>query len=688
MKKIGIIATIIVVIIIIILIGALIIIKNTNQDLDYISEEKAAQLFENANKMDNIKNASEYFNIKAVINLYRNSIQNKKNTIQLLPEFVINELNLNEENVNNTISFPNGLLKINSLMVSHQTIDTVAYEMTTDVRLYNVKLSIINESNVDMQLFVLLDYINSTYYIIPQEYIQAKNIKIDDGQNISLYQTKEIKPNEANVFETIKYTDEDIAKEYFNLYKIDAIYNTETSYNMVESECKKNKFDTLEKYKEIIEKISLKSAYFVDYKVTINNGNKEYTVADQRGNTYIFKENGVSMKATVTLNDAIEQINNKVNISNNDYFIVKNCIQTYVDAINKKNPNYYDKEGRNFQEKKLKETVNKLLSQNYINQNRINTENIYDYINLLDEKSQFYPTNIEIIGELSSRTYKVEGIIQNLEYKNSKRVYFILNIDSLNKTFSVMPVSNETYQNYNNLEYLDIENNTTNKYEIEKNDTKAIAIECMSSYKVLTLANPQYTYERMTEEYRNKRFGSFDNYKQYIKDNSQEILDISPQKYMEENNEVIIKDQYENIYIFDTKSLINYKVQLDTYTMGTQSFDKSYDNADDAKKVQMNIGKFIQMINRHDYKTSYNCLADSFKNNKMKKEEDFKNFIQKGFFSYNKIEYTDYKEIGNKTYMYKIKIKDLSGKDSKERKATIIMQLLENRKFQMSLSLE
>lgn len=39
------------------------------------------------------------------------------------------------------------------------------------------------------------------------------------------------------------------------------------------------------------------------------------------------------------------------------------------------------------------------------------------------------------------------------------------------------------------------------------------------------------------------------------------------------------------------------------------------------------------MINRKDYKTSYKCLADSYKNNYFKTEADFANFVKAIFMN-------------------------------------------------------
>ena len=142
------------------------------------------------------------------------------------------------------------------------------------------------------------------------------------------------------------------------------------------------------------------------------------------------------------------------------------------------------------------------------------------------------------------------------------------------------------------------------------------------------------------------------------------------------------------MYIFEPIDMINYNVTLDTYTIEDETFNTTYDKSEPYKKVQMNIDKFFQMINRHDYITSYNCLAGSFKNRSVKTEQDFINTAKKSFYTYNKVSYISIDELGNNTYSYKIKLFDLTGKNVKEKNVTIVMQLLEDRNFVMSFSIE
>ena len=142
--------------------------------------------------------------------------------------------------------------------------------------------------------------------------------------------------------------------------------------------------------------------------------------------------------------------------------------------------------------------------------------------------------------------------------------------------------------------------------------------------------------------------------------------------------EYVAKDQFENLYIFNEDEEKTIKIKFDTYTIPTDNFKKTYNTATDEKKVQMNIDKFIQMINRHDYRTSYNCIADSFKNNYFKTQEEFQNYIKNNFYKYNKFEFKSCEKKAADIYVCKVQltvgIKEIN----------VIMQLGDNLDFKMS----
>lgn len=383
-------------------------------------------------------------------------------------------------------------------------------------------------------------------------------------------------------------------------------------------------------------------------------------------------------------------------IQNSDYFIIKSCVQGYVDALDKTNSVYYvtQENGEQTYDSKLqKQTLYSFLSSSYINTNNITENNIDSFIKVTSEKYRFYPIEIKKMNDNEVRTFKVAGVIQNLEYKNASKVYYIVNVDYSNKTFSIQQLKENEYEKYNkeNDTEKTIKNNGNNIFYDSNIDIQKISIEYLNLYKFLTLADPQITFNMMTEEYRNKRFGTLENYKQYVKDNYEGFVGIYANKYLTNNTDkaiqYVVKDQYENLYIFDVESTMNYTIKLDTYTIDEEKFKTTYNNADEGQRVQMNIDKFFDMINRQDYRTSYKYLDNTFKKNNYNNEKVFENFIKSKLFKYNKYSVKELRSVGSNTYACRLYISDKTTEDGASVQMTVIMKLLEDTDFTMSFSM-
>lgn len=379
-----------------------------------------------------------------------------------------------------------------------------------------------------------------------------------------------------------------------------------------------------------------------------------------------------------------------------DYFIIKSCVQGYVDALDKTNSVYYvtQENGEQTYDSKLqKQTIYSFLSSSYINTNNITENNIDSFIKVTNEKFRFYPIEIKKMNDTEVRTFKVAGVIQNLEYKNANREYFIVNVDYSNNTFSIQQLGEKEYEKYNksNDTEKNINNNGNNVFYNSNIDVQKISVEYLNLYKFLTLADPQITFNMMTEEYRNKRFGTLDNYKQYIKDNYEEIVGIYANKYLTNNTEqtiqYVIKDQYENLYIFDVESTMDYTIKLDTYTLDEEKFKTTYNSSDEAQRVQMNIDKFFDMINRQDYRTPYKCLDNTFKKKNFNNEKLFENYVKSKLFKYNKYSVKELKSVGSNTYACRMNISDKTTEDGASIEMTVIIKLLEGTDFVMSFSM-
>lgn len=387
------------------------------------------------------------------------------------------------------------------------------------------------------------------------------------------------------------------------------------------------------------------------------------------------------------------------------FFSVFNSVERYIYitqySILDLDENQYDKEGNyvDFDVTKLYlldiknendrlQALYDLFDRNYINSNKISLNNIKQYVSDIDLNTELIPISMKVKYGDNVNTFVLKAYLKSdkLVQKN-----FIVRVNNKNETFSIEFKNDDLNTEENQL---DIEKNNFNSFEIENITEEESILKYLEYFKKITLKYPQVAYENyFDEEYREKRFGNLENYKKYINDNLEELQYVQIVKYFSDtttdNNLYYVGiDQYENIYTFTISASMQYKLKLDNYTIPTDTFKEEYKVANSEKKVQMNIDKFIQMINRHDYKTSYNCLVDSFKSNYFKNQEEFENYIKNNFFAHNELKFKNFEEKENNIYACTIQLTDLTGENSEIKEITIIMKLNDNLDFEMSFSIE
>ena len=352
--------------------------------------------------------------------------------------------------------------------------------------------------------------------------------------------------------------------------------------------------------------------------------------------------------------------------------------------------NYFEMLGIQTENEKNQYIYN-LLDSNYIRENNITINNINQYVESNKLNINF---NIEKMYEmLNERVYQYVVYIRTNE--NSK-LCFLISLDTQNLTYMIRPVQYIEYDNlkkediYENIE--EIKENENNVYDYTRISNEEMAKKYFYDFKYNIINNPNYIYNKLKKEYRDVRFGNFNKFVEYIEENKENLSDISLNKYSvniyDTYTEYVCKDQYNNISIFNAYAVMDFDVILDTYTIKSDKFKKEYEKASAEKKVQMNIDKFIQMLNMHDYITSYNCLSDSFKNNYFNTQEDFKNYIKNNLFEYNKLSFENFEDRGNNIYIATIQLIDLTEENLENKRMTIIMQLKDDMDFVMSFSME
>lgn len=330
-----------------------------------------------------------------------------------------------------------------------------------------------------------------------------------------------------------------------------------------------------------------------------------------------------------------------------------------------------------------------LLDKNYVKNYNISVNNVKNVIYKLDDNAKIIPINIKIkYGENINTCIVNTYIIGN----NVEEKKFIVRLDNKNETFSIEFVNND------DIEYAKIINDDTinineyNHFDVQIATNEQIAMNYLEQYKNLAENIPQIVYDNyLDDSYKELRFGSLEEYMKYIEDNKLELESIRTDKYLcndlnDGKMEYVCKDQYDNVYVFDINSIFDYKIKLDNYTILTDKFKTEYQSANDNKKVQMNTDRFIQMLNRHDYKSSYNCISKEFKDNYFSTEDEFIDFIKQNFFDYNDLNFGDFSKEGANLFKYSIKIEDLTGNNEDGKNVNMIMQL--NNDFDFEIAFE
>ncbi len=379
---------------------------------------------------------------------------------------------------------------------------------------------------------------------------------------------------------------------------------------------------------------------------------------------------------------------------------VEQCIQQYYNILNNESSSFYGKdedgnETKIFSDKEIRQIRLNLLSDDYKKNNNININNIDNYIKTSKEEIMVLTLKMKELKNTKINKYIAQGIILNVDNKFIEEFYVIVVLDPYNNSFAIEPIINE----YSNIDEIKIENNNKsieinndNKYSERAYSYEEISKYYFLTFKRLALAKPEIIYnDYMDKEYKDQRFGTLQEFQKYINQNNQEVFKTMMKEYLvnyyDDYTEYVVKDQFQNIYIFKKYNDQKLNFMLDTYTITADKFKQKYEESGDIEKIQMNIDKFFQMINRQDYKTSYKCLSEGFKNNYFKTEEDFSNYIRNKFFIYNKITFKNYEKKGSGLYVINIELTDLTEENSDVKSVNIIMQLKENFEFEMSFDM-
>ncbi len=302
-------------------------------------------------------------------------------------------------------------------------------------------------------------------------------------------------------------------------------------------------------------------------------------------------------------------------------------------------------------------------------------------------------------------------------------MYFIVNLDLSSNAFSIIPIDKSEYDRKISEP---VKANDNQEDTVEKNDNNLIPQKYyeeadiidiyLQDYIELALFNPEMAYQTINEDYRIKKFETYQEYEEYIAEKREELETMCKsirkqytdfetyQEYEEYYRQVSKTDikQYkveeingkkryiciagnDRYYIFDINSIMDYTVILDTYTVDLPEFTEQYNSANDSEKAGLNLQKVVDAINNKDYEYVYNKLDDTFKENNFPTLNEFEEYITENFYNSNNVTYSNYKSSGG-LHMYDATIVDAENEKSSPITKTFIIKLLDGTDFTMSFN--
>lgn len=384
------------------------------------------------------------------------------------------------------------------------------------------------------------------------------------------------------------------------------------------------------------------------------------------------------------------------------YYKVKTILNKYIVYIKQINGDERIETGKlNMTETEIRETLQKqgidalkkILDKQYLEDMSINDEQIKSIQNIYNKNDETYNLNIEDVFEIDLNN-KTTIILTNAQL-NNKSFQTLIKLDKSNNTYSIFLEDFIKKYNYNkdmkkqdiNINTDEIEENSFNsKIKVNTTETNIVS-QYFIEYKGKMLNDTKVAYELLNEEYRQKKYGNYENFENYVKNNKEKILNSSIDKYQITEKDGIKKyiciDKKGKYYIFIEKNITDYEVILDTYTTDLPEFLEKYNNNSDEIKSGLNIQKIFDAINDKDYRYVYSKLDETFRKNNFANKEIFINYLETNLKD-REIKYEKCEKNGE-IYICNITLK----KDEQNtKKVTFIMKLLEGTDFVFSLSIK
>ncbi len=306
-------------------------------------------------------------------------------------------------------------------------------------------------------------------------------------------------------------------------------------------------------------------------------------------------------------------------------------------------------------------------------------------------KFNYYTAEVYTATVQSNNIYYTQGVI--LTNNNEYKIYMKAVIDVQNGyTYMLENISKSQYENeikeFSTKQATTIAKNNNNSFATVMT-TKAEQINRYFNYFYdYACIEPQKAYDMLNKEYAKKRFGTVQKFEEYIQNAQNDFQNFDTISYTPtaDGSSYTVQNFNQKNYVIKINGAMDFEIQLDDYTLETDSFIQKYNNASDETKVKTNVEKFLKMISNYDYDGAYNLLDATYKNNNFKTVDSYKQYITTHFYT------TNFYSIDNITmqgsyYIVKLTTKQDARLSANSATSQIIVALGDKTDFTMSISL-
>lgn len=317
----------------------------------------------------------------------------------------------------------------------------------------------------------------------------------------------------------------------------------------------------------------------------------------------------------------------------------------------------------------------------------------------LESSQKFYIEDAyyqEIEVDVEAKIYIYGRLFYN-NYSNNKTMYIILNTnydnmlydekiekDGITKTeYDIIIANLKEQTTTTKLSSYD----STKKFTLKNATDEDIITRYLEYYQNMVLYDTKDAYDLLNEDYKNKRFGSYNSFEEYVNDYNQTIENLTLEKYGmsygETTTKYIAQDTKENYYTFECKSVLDFDIQLDNYTIEIDDYKAKYNALTDQQKAAICLSNVIQMINTKDYENLYKKVDETFRSKNFPTIDEFKNYINNRYYYYNIVSNTQARMDSN-IYVLSFDISSGNNTSAETKKANLLIQLVNDTEFKIS----